>query len=375
MGRIAKWLFELSKSRASRGLPPAHIRPVPFLISTILLSISTAIMVWFHYYDNAVAAAVIKFVETHREIFIATAVIQAFVIAPIMLFTFKIGSNVVSISRTEKYWVVIFFLAIFTTINTYRVYAHFKNSEGIQEFFVVLFGLSLIFLIITQLLSYALFRDPMLSPGRYQRWAWRHLHWLAPAGFAIAFLFGVGVLAFPALILRFTIGERLRQHPFLFLRSFRTEKTDVIYSKIIAEPCSKRGVVVAVVHDKQIPGEINHAAHYIDWAYALVMDEESLAGRRASQETWKQQIAQLIPACTGVIIETSIMTESITWELNEAVKLIAHKKIVFLQNTVTEPSKIEDKPEHRGVLKISYALDKKSLKLAKKKFSAWLKSL
>lgn len=215
------------------------------------------------------------------------------------------------------------------------------------------------------------------NPGRLSGNKVADFYWLthsmraAPAGmiaFAPLFpgggFFG-GALAY--LTARFLFGEKALENPILYLRSFHDQNLSEVLAKIVMPEASRLGPVKSVAHDLQPASEIYRRATAIDSARLFVL----------SSKDWQESIAALLPHCRAVILDVSIPSQSVLWELEQARLQLSKERILVLvrQDVDFDVSGEADEVGKKGETVLRYGLDPKSRKRARKDLRQWLERL
>jgi len=122
------------------------------------------------------------------------------------------------------------------------------------------------------------------------------------------------------LVMRYRSVQWMANCPIVYLRSFSQENAPRVFQKVISSPANKYGVLVALVHRTQ------SASH-------LKTGSDLLEGSQFSGSTddkWKAWVADKIEHASAVIIDYSIATEGIRWEVERAMKHTDPERIVLL---------------------------------------------
>lgn len=158
------------------------------------------------------------------------------------------------------------------------------------------------------------------------------------------------------LLMRYYTIYYMSFFPILYLRSFRYANGPTAFTKIISGPSSRIGVVFALAHKLQPPSELHGQLSFDKQAHASLI----------SDEDWKIWLIQKLRVAFIVIIDLTIESDSLSWELSESLRLVPNQRIIIFQHAdtaVKSPELIEC---------IRYDLSKKGIKKARKLFKIWL---
>jgi photosystem II stability/assembly factor-like uncharacterized protein len=123
------------------------------------------------------------------------------------------------------------------------------------------------------------------------------------------------------LILRYMFGERLGWEPILYLRSFSHAAGSRAFGRIIIKTAVRFGVVVGLVHQKQRPSDLHRLARATEHGlFHTVPDDE-----------WQGWVAAHLRRCSAVIIDVSLETSSVTWELEHALRVVGAERMLVLK--------------------------------------------
>jgi len=175
--------------------------------------------------------------------------------------------------------------------------------------------------------------------------------WLPVGG-----LFGLG---FALLVALYRMGEKAREHPILFLRSFQDRGASLVLAKIIMPTAGRFAPVVAVAHARQPPEELYRKTSLVTAAQLTTLPDTA----------WQEWIVATLPACRAVVIDTSVESEGLLWEREQAHAALPVERIAVLAQ-----GKIPGQ-ERAGLFALSYRLDWRGYRAARKALRAWLRAL
>jgi hypothetical protein len=161
------------------------------------------------------------------------------------------------------------------------------------------------------------------------------------------------------LLLRYLLTEYMQMFPIVYLRSFHYNESSEVFANLIAPEASKFGVIVGLVHEKQKGSDIFARTHIANQGQTFTI----------SDEFWQDWVKDKLSRCSVVIIDGSVGSESISWEILTSNKLVDPNRIIVLHKAGTEQE------ISSGNKQLVYALDEKSLKEARKSFKKILKDI
>jgi hypothetical protein len=222
-----------------------------------------------------------------------------------------------------------------------------------------------IYFVLAGLIFYPLLRT---SGDRTARRAWALYHLthrvrgLPAALVAVAPLFPAGGLfgsGFLCLVACYLIGEKALESPFLYLRSFHDSNSSVVLAKIIMPAAGRFAPVLSTAHSLQPPEELYRKTNALTTARLTVLPDGA----------WQEWILTVLPRCRAVLIDASVASGSLLWELEQARAALPPQKIAVLAQ---EDASAIDLP---GVPVLRYRLGWRGRRQARKALSRWLKAL
>lgn len=106
----------------------------------------------------------------------------------------------------------------------------------------------------------------------------------------------------------------------MFLRSFHNPQAVQVFGEVIAPVASRFAPVVGLCSERQQPGDFH------------VVTEANVHGvfRRVPDAHWRTWVEQHLHACTAAIIDVSVQTTSVSWELEQAIATVGGPFTVVL---------------------------------------------
>lgn len=128
------------------------------------------------------------------------------------------------------------------------------------------------------------------------------------------------------LLFRYLLTEYMRLFPIVYLRSFNYKESTEVFAKLIAE-ASRFGVIVCLVHEKQKTSEVFARTHINYQGQTFTI----------SDEFWQDWVLDKLRRSSVVIIDSSVGSESVDWEISTALNLVDPSRIILLNRKGTIP--------------------------------------
>ena len=161
------------------------------------------------------------------------------------------------------------------------------------------------------------------------------------------------------LLFRYLLTEYMQVFPIVYLRSFHYKESSEVFANLISLEASQFGMIIGLVHEKQKGSDIFGATNILNQGQTFTI----------SDELWQEWVLDKLKRCSAVIIDSSVGSESVHWEVVTANKLVDPSRIIILQREGTE-SEVTS-----GNKQLVYALNSKSLKEARRSFRKILKDI
>jgi hypothetical protein len=190
----------------------------------------------------------------------------------------------------------------------------------------------------------------------------RAFHWVKRFGivFAFAAFFGMTqafLLAY--LITRYVLGERMTSVRILYLRSFHYAEGPTAFGAIVARVASRFGVLLALVHQTQQRTDVHAKTRLTERAELF----------RVPDESWQRWILDEMQCASLVIIDRSVSSEGLSWEVEQALTLLSPEKLILLTkrgvSLVAPP----------GAWTLEYDLDASSARVARRTLERRLRAV
>lgn len=122
--------------------------------------------------------------------------------------------------------------------------------------------------------------------------------------------------------LRYLVVERLRDNPIIYLRSFHYTESPLVLGKILLPSILWFAPLLAVTHKLQPPEEI----------YSKITLHEVPTLYSVSNEKWQNWIEQCFSKASVIIIDCSVQSPGVMWELDLAKTILPKDRIIVIQN-------------------------------------------
>jgi hypothetical protein len=176
--------------------------------------------------------------------------------------------------------------------------------------------------------------------------------------FGIVILVGLLVAPTIATMLlgaRYILIEVFRRHPILYLRSFHQEEAPAVFGRAIAPALTSFGVIEALVHRTQTGSSLLSQASI--WQFGLFAT--------VSDADWQSWVNDGISRCSLIVIDCSVRTESVDWELQLARREMPSNRVLGITNDAISSNVAE------GLRVSSYSTDRKGIKRLRNEVIAW----
>jgi hypothetical protein len=282
-------------------------------------------------------------------------------------------------SRITKYFLALFSLA---ALNTYRsAFFTFYEGPGSNPMFVepqgpwsqavVIKSLALEQIALIGPWLFAVMVVWLVKPARLRRAVmticFRGVAITAPLAIAYGFFVAATPLTgFPLLPvyllvhylgLRFVVYHAKAQQPIIYLRSFSIPDVTTAFGRIVVPATSKIGVVSALIHPSQNAMSLQSAVNLSDRARLSI----------SSDDEWQTWVNTQLLHASSAIVDTTISTASVQWELENALEKLGPSHVAVLYQSEEPP----DLP--KGVWALRYSLAPREARVAQVKLKEWLR--
>jgi hypothetical protein len=161
------------------------------------------------------------------------------------------------------------------------------------------------------------------------------------------------------LMVRYTVYDRMLLQPIVYLRSFHSQESAQLLGRVVTETAGREAPVVALTHTLQPPETLLSEMRPDTTARLYV----------SSDASWQQWVIEHLQHCRAVILDATLMTEGLQWELDQAFKLVDHDRIAVVADQGVERLFPED------VRIITMSIDRDGKRKLMKAMKDWLASL
>jgi hypothetical protein len=128
--------------------------------------------------------------------------------------------------------------------------------------------------------------------------------------------------------LRYVVIERFRECPIVYLRSFSDAGSAAAFSKLVAPVVGPVGIVVGLVHARQTASALLEEVSI--WQFGSVAT--------VSDERWRNWVSAALKRASVAIVDVSLFTDSVAWELAAANNAIGGKRLLVMSRDTIPPS-------------------------------------
>lgn len=149
----------------------------------------------------------------------------------------------------------------------------------------------------------------------------------------ILFLFGKDLMLV-LLMIRYLSGERFRRQPVIYLGSFHYDAAAKVFGEAVAPALAPFAVIKGLVHSKQTGGALFSRTSI--WQFGLMAT--------VPDAHWKDWVAKALSSASLVIIDRSVQTESVMWEVATALHFVDQRRVVIIssdQEPINNTSDVE----------------------------------
>lgn len=166
-------------------------------------------------------------------------------------------------------------------------------------------------------------------------------------------------IALICLWFRYFVIQEALEHPILYLRSFGYSDVPTAFGRIVNKATRPFGVVVAIVHQTQPESALTRYTNIADQPRVAVVPDSK----------WQQWVVDQLRNATAVIIDLTVGTEGVAWELEVARSSGDARRVLVLLREGT------NSPVLQEFATLRYGLDGKSVRAARTQLRSWLKTV
>lgn len=134
------------------------------------------------------------------------------------------------------------------------------------------------------------------------------------------------------LMIRYLTGERFRRHPAIYLRSFHYDAAAEVFGKAIAPAIAPFGIIKGLVHSEQTGGDLLSRTSI--WQFGVMAT--------VPDALWRDWVKNALSSASLVIIDRSVPTESVMWEVDTALHFIDKRRVLIISRDQTPVNTTSD---------------------------------
>jgi hypothetical protein len=162
------------------------------------------------------------------------------------------------------------------------------------------------------------------------------------------------------LVQRYFARRDVARSPVLYLRSYSDHLASTFFGKALAPAVGARAVLIGLVHEMQTSRQLHRQAALAHHADVYVL----------SDADWQRWVVASLQGSLGVIIDVSVMTPSLRWEIEQALHHLPPARVLLVSRTDVDESLSAGADSYR------YSLDTRPDRtLARERIAAWTEQL
>ena len=147
------------------------------------------------------------------------------------------------------------------------------------------------------------------------------MKWIGPLMFIL--LWSSKDLVLVLLVVRYIAIERFLQRPIVYLRSFHHQHANQVFGRAIAPALSSYGVIMGLVNKLQTGSRLFSRTSLWQFGWMAVVPD----GR------WQEWVSAALNRASLAIVDCSVVTESVLWEIRTAVSALDVTRIAVIRST------------------------------------------
>jgi len=200
--------------------------------------------------------------------------------------------------------------------------------------------------------------EPGDSSSRRALAAWRLVSWIqgpdVPSILVITAL-GVVQLGIPYVFIRWCAGARVGRRAVLYLRSFHDDQAGRVFAEVLTPALHRTVAVTGLVHVAQPMSDLSRNVPLL-WRSRFVA---------IADQNWRAWVERHLEAALAVVVDVSVATDSVTWELDRALAVLPPERLLVLHRTGT--------PAPAGLPSVQYDLSSPAgIGQVRSSLSGWL---
>jgi hypothetical protein len=122
------------------------------------------------------------------------------------------------------------------------------------------------------------------------------------------------------LMIRYLTVERFRRQPVIYLRSFHYDDAATVFGDAVAPALAPFGVLKGLVHSQQTGGALFSRTSI--WQLGLMAT--------VPDARWRDWVTKALRSARLVIIDSSVATESVMWEISSALHYVGQRRVLII---------------------------------------------
>jgi len=122
------------------------------------------------------------------------------------------------------------------------------------------------------------------------------------------------------MVIRYVVIERFRRQPILYLRSFHHDRAVEIFGSAVSPALAPFGIIKGLVHQKQRASVLLSRTSI--WQFGTMLT--------VSDDHWQEWVLRSLKNVRLVVVDISILTESILWEIDRVLENVDRRKILII---------------------------------------------
>jgi hypothetical protein len=144
-----------------------------------------------------------------------------------------------------------------------------------------------------------------------------------------------------------------------YLRSFHDHDTSVVLAKLVMPTAGRLAPVLATAHDLQPPEELYRRTNVLTTSRVTVLPDAA----------WREWLLSALPRCRAALIDVSMGSEGVLWELEQAKVILPPTRFMVLTQGKVPPPTLD----LTDVTVVLYQLGWRGRFRARKALRSWLK--
>lgn len=165
-------------------------------------------------------------------------------------------------------------------------------------------------------------------------------------------------LAWLLLLLRYAAKARLMSTPIVYLRSFQHDESARVFTDIVVPATHRTAPVTGLVHVLQPSSALQRQV-------PLLMRSNFTA---VGDEQWKEWVDDRLSRAMAAVIDISVSSESVSWELGRALMHLPASRVVILRDS----ERPAPPPPPGGITQIHYGHSPAETRFARQTLARWV---